>query len=418
MRRPGRPGIGSAFALGLAASLAGALGMPASAAEPAAAAASAANPEVGAAASEARPREAAPPAPSPGGSPIAAAAAAPSADDPIAPPERAAAARAFIASIAPSSAMQSFLDDFVAAQKQEDRALGRVSVHAALLLLEPGQAPRLAHWQGLTRVYPASVIKFVYLMAAYAFQEQGLVEIDPGLDKALTRMIYHSSNTATQEVFADITDTDPGPVLSKAAYAPFREKRLLVERWLFELGVDDLHAVNPTYNGGGDLHGRDVQFLKDASVPGGLPVKGDSYPNRNAMTAVGTVELLALLATDRALTPEDSAAVRERMKRTTAKQPYLKKRIAGGAEAAGEGYVVYGKTGTWGPIYADSSFVRAPDGRDLVVAVFTDGRPAYRGDFMADLTEAAVERFLEGDDASAGEEDGAAAAPAAESAGS
>ncbi|NJO54770.1 MAG: hypothetical protein HC829_07975 [Bacteroidales bacterium] len=33
--------------------------------------------------------------------------------------------------------------------------------------------PRLAQWQGTKPVYPASVVKFVYLMAAYAFQEQG-----------------------------------------------------------------------------------------------------------------------------------------------------------------------------------------------------------------------------------------------------
>ena len=41
----------------------------------------------------------------------------------------------------------------------------------------------------------------------------------------------------------------------------FRDRRLRVDAWLRTLGIDDLHCVNPTYDGGGDLFGRDVQFL-------------------------------------------------------------------------------------------------------------------------------------------------------------
>ena len=55
---------------------------------------------------------------------------------------------------------------------------------------------------------------------------------------------------------------------------------------------------------------------------------------------------------------------------------------------------VYAKTGTWGPIYADAGIVRHPDGRQLVVAVFIEGKPRYRGDFIADVTHRAVERLL------------------------
>ena len=80
------------------------------------------------------------------------------------------------------------------------------------------------------------------------------------------------------------------------------------------------------------------------------------------MTAVGTVKLLALLATDRALSPADSETVRRRMRRDPIEQPHLAARIAGGA-ARLPGLEVYAKSGTWGPIYADAGIVRDAVGR-------------------------------------------------------
>jgi beta-lactamase class A len=231
-------------------------------------------------------------------------------------------------------------------------------------------------------------------MAAYRWQEEGRLRIEGDFDRQLSEMIRQSSNEATQKVFARLTDTAPGPELPPDAYREFCERRQAVKRWLATLGVTDLHCVNPTYNGGGDLFGRDSQFLRDAHVAGGLGRGHGEAPNRQAMTATGTVRLLALLATDRALTPEDSATVRRRMRRDPAEQPHLAHRIAGGA-ARLPGLEVYSKSGTWGPIYADAGIVRQMDsGRQLVIAVFTEATPAYHGDFIADLTERVARHLL------------------------
>ncbi|HXK23301.1 MAG TPA: serine hydrolase [Myxococcota bacterium] len=240
-------------------------------------------------------------------------------------------------------------------------------------------------------VYPASVVKFVYLMAAYRWQEEGRLRIDGEFDQELTQMIRNSSNQATRRVFARLTGTRPGPELPPAEYRDFSERRLSVERWLSTLGINDLHCVNPTYDGNGDLFGRDLQFIRDPSVAGGL---GGSPPNRVAMTAIGTAKLLALLATDRALTRTDSTVVRQRMRRDPTEQPYLAARIAGGASRLA-GLEVYAKSGTWGPIYADAGIVReAASGRQLVLVAFTEADPPYRGDFIADLTEAIAAHVL------------------------
>ena len=192
---------------------------------------------------------------------------------------------------------------------------------------------------------------------------------------------------------AHITNTQPRLELGAEAYAVFRQRRLTVHDWLRGLGITDLHCVNPTYDGDGDLSPREVQFLKDHGISGGLPCRGDQFCNRNAMTAEGTAKLLALLATDRALTPADSEIVRRRMRRDPIEQPHLAARIAGGA-ARLPGLEVYAKSGTWGPIYADAGIVRDGSGRQFVLAVFTQAGRAYRGGFIAELTYRAAKHLL------------------------
>ncbi len=289
--------------------------------------------------------------------------------------------------------LQPFLEAAIEELLAGDAALRKQRVQVALYDLPAGGAPRRAHWNGDVPVYPASVVKFVYLMAAYHFRDEGLLEFDPAFDRQLEAMIRVSSNKATQVVLRRLTDTVEGPELGEAEYAAFRERRHRVKRWLVSLGVDDLHTVHPTYDGGGDIHGRDLQFLKDQSVEGALPDQKGPFFNRQAMTADDTAQLLALLALDRALSPESSAEVRERMRRDASKQRKLQKKIAGGTPKD-RGLEVFSKGGTWGPIWADAGIVRHESGHQLVLVVFLDGEPAYRGTFIADLAARVERRVL------------------------
>jgi 5'-nucleotidase (lipoprotein e(P4) family) len=310
--------------------------------------------------------------------------------------ERAAVARVFLASIEQDAELQKFLDKRVNHLLARDARARKARLGIALMDLQSGRPPRLAHWNGKTPFYPASVVKFVYLMAAYAWEEQGRLRIDGALDRQLQSMIYKSSNTATQHVVRTLTRTEAGPALTGDDYRKFRERRMGVKRWVESLGVTGIHSIHPTYNGTGDLFGRDVQLMRDASVKGGLPNSGGSFTNRQAMTATGTAGLLALLASDLGLSPENAAEVRQRMQRDPEKQPYQARRIAGGALKT-SAVEVYSKSGTWGPIFADAGIIRSPSGRQLVLAVFLDSEPAYRGDFIAELARAFTSDLLETD---------------------
>jgi len=299
----------------------------------------------------------------------------------------------FLASIETPNDLQAFLDETMERLLASDAALRKQQVRVSVIQLPVTGRPQQAGWHGDSPVYPASVVKFVYLMAAFEWRDRGELEIDPAFDRALRNMIYQSSNRATQTVMRRLTGTTAGPRLDAKAYPEFRQRRHRVRDWLEDLGIEDLHTVHPTNDGGGDLYGRDLQFLEDRTVEGSLPDQKGPYFNRLAMTADDTARLLALLAKDLALAPATSAEVRERMIRDTRKQPYLSRRIAGGTDLR-EDIEVYSKTGTWGPIFADAGIVRHASGEQLVVAAFIEGRPAYRGSFIAKLTRALVKKTL------------------------
>jgi beta-lactamase class A len=310
-------------------------------------------------------------------------------ENPPAPPST-----PFLASIQQPAELQSFLDGSIEDLRSDDARLRKQTIRVSLIDLPVEGEAQLAHWNGDSPVYPASVPKFVYLMAAYAWRDEGRLEIDSVLDRQLQAMIYHSSNRAAQSVVRRLTATEAGPRLEAEDYDDFVRRRHAVKRWLQELGIEDLHLVHPTYDGNGDLHGRDAQFLEDETVEGGLPGQRGPYFNRQAMTANGTAKLLALLAEDLALSPKSSAEVRERMRRDPRRQPYLRKRIAGGADPRSGDLEVFSKTGTWGPIFADAGIVRHASGHQFVVVAFLEGQPAYRGSFIAKLTRTAVEKLL------------------------
>lgn len=294
-------------------------------------------------------------------------------------------ARAFLASVEADSGLQIWLEDEIGRLLAQDSRARAARLGIALLDLRTGQPPRLAHHNGDAGFYPASVVKFVYLLAAYAWAEQGRLQIDDALASRLDAMIRAGSNPATQGVVRTLTGTEPGPELEPVAYAAFRGRRLAVKRWLQGLGVTGIHSLHPTYDGGGDLYGRDRQLMRDASLSVGV-TDGDLV-SRNAMSALDTAKLLALLATGRGLSPRTAAEVCGRMRRDPRTLPEQARRIAGGTLNI-PGVEVYSQAGRWGTIIADAGIIRSPRARQLTLAIFVESTPAYDGTFIADLARA------------------------------
>ena len=68
-----------------------------------------------------------------------------------------------------------------------------------------------AAWGDQRQIYPASVVKLIYAMAAEAWLQQDLLPEEPELRRAMRDMIADSSNDATGLLVDLLTGTTSGP---------------------------------------------------------------------------------------------------------------------------------------------------------------------------------------------------------------
>ncbi|MFN9695011.1 MAG: serine hydrolase, partial [Synechococcaceae cyanobacterium] len=147
----------------------------------------------------------------------------------------------------------------------------------------PPAAPQAlgASWAGARQHYPASVIKLIYLVAAEAWLQQGLIEDDAELRRALAAMIRDSSNDATALVVDLLSGTTGGPDLPEERFTAWAAQRQLVNDWLAELGWPELEGCNACQKTWGDgPFGRERQF------------DGLELENRNRLSSEATARML------------------------------------------------------------------------------------------------------------------------------
>jgi hypothetical protein len=145
--------------------------------------------------------------------------------------------------------------------------------------------PRGASYRGMELIYPASVVKLFYLVAAEEWLEQGMVSASAELNRALRDMIVDSSNDATSLVIDLLTGTTSGPDLPAGPFATWQHQRNLINRFFQSLGWPELTTVNLNQKTWGDgPYGRERAFL------------GETYQNRNRLTTHGVARLIHSIA--------------------------------------------------------------------------------------------------------------------------
>ena len=114
------------------------------------------------------------------------------------------------------SAQQTSLQDLVnraaktTLDRFADKKLQESELSITLIDLRDSQRPVTASFHGNERIYPASVVKLFYLVAAQRWLEDKKIEQTPELTRALRDMIVDSSNEATQYVVDVLTHTTGG----------------------------------------------------------------------------------------------------------------------------------------------------------------------------------------------------------------
>lgn len=243
-----------------------------------------------------------------------------------------------------------------AAKKLEDKQLS-----ITLIDLRDAAHPQQASFRGNERIYPASVVKMFYLVAAHRWLEDKKIEDTPELRRALKDMIVDSSNEATQYVVDVITHTTSGYELPAKEMAEWQEKRNAVNRYFTSLGYTNINVNQKTFCE--DAYGREQVS------------RGPKGENRNKLTTDATARLLSEIVTGKAVTAERSAAMMTLLRRdyagSTKDADDQGHGFTGIALQGVEGVRLWSKAGWTSTTRHDAAYLELPDGSKFVLVTFT-----------------------------------------------
>lgn len=222
-------------------------------------------------------------------------------------------------------------------------------------------------YRGVERIYPASVVKLFYLVAAHEWLEKGMIQPSRELDRALRDMIVDSSNDATSLVVDVLTGTTSGPELSPGPFDTWKVQRNIVNRYFQSLGWPELETVNINQKTWCDgPYGRERAFL------------GELMENRNMLTTNASARLLHSIVGGVAVSSVRSVAMMDLMRRSLdpadlAADP---ENQVTGFLGAGVPQVarVWSKAGLTSQVRHDAAYIELPDLRPYLLVVFTEGK--------------------------------------------
>ena len=259
-------------------------------------------------------------------------------------------------------AAKTTLDRFADKKLQEDQ------LSITLIDLRDAKRPETASFRGNERVYPASVVKLFYLVAAQRWLEDKKVEQTPELTRALRDMIVDSSNEATQYVVDVLTQTTSGYELPPKEMEEWQYKRNAVNRYFSSMGYTNINVNQKTFCE--DAYGRE-------SVS-----RGPKGENRNKLTTDATARLMMEIVTGKVATPARTALMMDLLKRDYKKETTdtddQGTGFTGIALKGRDGFRMWSKAGWTSTTRHDVAYVEMPDGAKFVLATFTTGHSNER----------------------------------------
>jgi beta-lactamase class A len=267
-----------------------------------------------------------------------------------------------------SPALQRLLDSTVAdALKQfADAQLKSNQVAVTLIDLRTPAKPVRASYRGDVQIYPASVIKLFYLVAAHRWMEDSKLPDTPELRRAMKDMIVHSYNEATHYVIDLLTGTTSGPELPDAELDEWFQKRNSVNRYFAGLGYTDINANKKPWCEG--PYGRETQSIKR------------HQPKRNMLTTDSTARLLNAIVTGNCITAKRSTEMMELLKRDpfTSRTDPDDQAVGYTGGALPNGAKLWSKAGWTSEVRHDAAHVELPTGERFILVTFTTNHSENR----------------------------------------
>ena len=270
----------------------------------------------------------------------------------------------------PASPLQELVNKAakVTLKRFAEKKLTEDQLSITLIDLRDPQHTRLASFRGNERVYPASVVKLFYLVAAQRWLEDKKIEDRPELQRALKDMIVDSSNEATQYVLDVLTHTTGGYELPPKEMEEWQNQRNAVNRYYTSLGYSNINVNQKTFCE--DAYGRERVS------------RGPNGENRNKLTTDATARLLMEIVTGKAATPQRTAQMMELLKRDyvgkSADNDDQGHGFTGIALQGREGVRLWSKAGWTSTTRHDAAYIELPDGTKFVLVTFTTDHASER----------------------------------------
>ena len=246
-------------------------------------------------------------------------------------------------------------------QRFADKKLDEKQLSITLIDLRDPQHPVTASFRGNERIYPASVVKLFYLVAAQRWLEDKKIDETPELTRAIHDMIVDSSNEATQYVVDVLTHTTGGYELPPKEMEEWQYKRNAMNRYFAGLGYTNINVNQKTFCE--DAYGRERVS------------RGPNGENRNKLTTDATARLLMEIVTGKAATPARTAIMMELLKRdytgTSTDNDDQGHGFTGIALKDIAGARLWSKAGWTSTTRHDVAYVELPGGEKFVLATFT-----------------------------------------------
>ena len=247
-----------------------------------------------------------------------------------------------------------------------DKKLSENQLSITLIDLRDAAHPTMASFRGNERIYPASVVKLFFLVAAHRWLEDKKIQDTAELRRALKDMIVDSSNEATHYIVDVVTHTTGGYELPAKEMKEWQHKRDAVNRYFSSLGYTNINVNQKTHCE--DAYGRE----RVSREPKGA--------NRNKLTTDATARLMMEIVTHKAVTPQRSSQMMELLKRDlTRKTSDTDSQDTGFSGSALTPEAKYwAKAGWTSTTRHDATYIELPTGEKFVLVVFTEGHANER----------------------------------------
>jgi hypothetical protein len=245
-------------------------------------------------------------------------------------------------------------------------------------LQDPAQPVQASH-RGNVPIYPASVIKLFYLVAAHQWMEDGRMPDTAEMRRALHDTIVYSYNESTSYIVDWLTGTTSGPELPPAELETWHNKRNAVNRYFSLLGYSNINVNKKPWGEG--PYGREMQAIATYE------------PKRNWLTTEAAARIMAEIVTGRAVTPARSKQMMELLKRdfspAVAPDPKLAEHSDQAREFTARGLPpdakLWSKAGWMSTERHDAAYVELAGGARFVLVVFTS-QHAHEKDIIPAIT--------------------------------